>query len=160
MVEMKKRIYIETSIPSFYFEVRKSAEMVARRDWTRLWWNTISEFDAVTSDAVRYELERGDFPGRMEALSLISTLPTVDVDDEIKDIVSSYVQHKLMPSDPLGDALHLALASHHNCNYLLTWNCRNLANPRKFEHVRIVNGMLGLFVPELVTPYQLLEENR
>ena len=59
---------------------------------------------------------------------------------------------------PLGDALHLALASFHKCDFLLTWNCQNLANPNKFGHIRIINNMLGLLVPELVTPYQLLED--
>ncbi len=157
---MKKRVYIETSIPSFYFEVRNTAEMSARRDWTRQWWNTLPTYEVYTSDAVHYELARGSFPGKADALELIESIPILDIPDEIEDIVSGYVDHKLMPSDPLGDALHLALASYHKCDFLLTWNCKNLANPNKFGHIRIVNKMLGLFVPELVTPYQLLEESR
>jgi len=32
---VKPEVYIETSIPSFYFEVRTEPEMVARREWTR-----------------------------------------------------------------------------------------------------------------------------
>jgi hypothetical protein len=42
---------------------------------------------------------------------------------------------------------------------LVTWNCQHLANARKFGHIRRVNGMLGLFVPELVTPMELLGED-
>ncbi len=49
-----------------------------------------------------------------------------------------------MPNDPLGDALHLAIASYHKCDFLLTWNCRHLANANKFGHIRRVNVMLGL----------------
>ena len=64
--------------------------------------------------------------------------------------------HRLMPKDPAGDALHLALASHHRCDFLVTWNCRHLANANKFDHIRRVNGLLGLFVPSLVTPLELL----
>jgi hypothetical protein len=52
--------------------------------------------------------------------------------------------------------LHLALASYHKCDFLLTWNCRHLANANKFGHIRRVNTMLGLFVPLLVTPLELL----
>jgi hypothetical protein len=70
--------------------------------------------------------------------------------------VEAYVQHKLMPSDPGGDAIHLALASYHKCDFLVTWNCRHLANANKFGHVRRLNTMLGLFVPALVTPLELL----
>lgn len=61
-----------------------------------------------------------------------------------------------MPKEPKGDALHLALASYHHCHFLLTWNCAHLANPNKFEHIRHINSILGLFVPSLITPYELL----
>jgi hypothetical protein len=61
-----------------------------------------------------------------------------------------------MPADPLGDALHLALASYHRCDFLVTWNCRHLANANKFDHIRRLNALLGLFVPALVTPLELL----
>jgi hypothetical protein len=91
---MRKRVYIETSIPSFYVETRTEADVIARR---------------------------------------------------------------VMPKDPRGDALHLALASYHHCHFLLTWNCRHLANAAKFEHIRHVNSVLGLFSPILTTPFELLE---
>ena len=74
------------------------------------------------------------------------------------DTVSAYISHDLMPADPAGDALHLAIASVHKCDILLTWNCRHLANANKFAHIRRVNGMLGLFVPMLITPLELLGE--
>lgn len=71
------------------------------------------------------------------------------------DIVETYIQRHVMPGDPAGDALHLALASYHRCDFLLTWNCRHLANANKFGHIRRVNTLLGLFVPSLVTPMEL-----
>jgi len=119
----------------------------------------INRVEPVTSEAVRYELQRGDYPGKHEALELISTIPDIEIVGEIQDIITTYVEHQLMPANPLGDALHLALASYHSCDYLLTWNCQNIANPNKFTHIRIINTMLGLHVPELVTPYQMLEKN-
>ena len=51
--------------------------------------------------------------------------------------------------------VHLTLASHHKCDFLVTWNCRHLANANKFGHIRRVNALLGLFVPALVTPLEL-----
>lgn len=50
------------------------------------------------------------------------------------------------------------LASHHRCDFLVTWNCQHLANANKFEHLRRVNGLLGLYVPVLATPLELLGE--
>ena len=153
----KPRVYIETSIPSFYHQIRREPDMLARQEWTRAWWDDCRyEYDLVTSVAVLDELERGDYPAKDDALALISALPLVAVEEEITDIVETYISHKLMPGDPVGDALHLALASYHKCDFLLTWNCRHLANGNKFGHIRRVNTLLGLYVPLLVTPLELL----
>lgn len=75
---------------------------------------------------------------------------------EIAEIIEAYIAHKVMPNDPLGDAVHLALASYHKCDFLLTWNCKHLANANKFGHIKRVNAILGLFVPTLITPLELL----
>ncbi len=155
---MKPRIYVETTIPSFYFEVRSEPEMVARRDWTRQWWErAIETCELVTSAPVIDELERGDFPGREEALRLVEPLPVLAVEPAVLEIVQTYIARRVMPSDPVGDALHLAVASHHRCDFLATWNCKHLANANKFAHIRRVNALLGLFVPMLVTPMELME---
>jgi len=61
-----------------------------------------------------------------------------------------------MPKDPVGDAMHLALATYYKCDFLLTWNCNHLANANKFGHIERVNAMLGLSTPRLVTPLELL----
>jgi hypothetical protein len=158
---MNRKVYIETTIPSFYHEVRTEPDMVARRQWTREWWDDHrSGYDLVTSEAVVDELETGDFPQKIDALALIESISLVDIDDAVADIVDAYIKHHVMPADPAGDALHLALASYHRCDFLLTWNCRHLANANKFAHIRRVNGILGLFVPSLVTPLELLGEKK
>lgn len=154
---MKPKVYVETSIPSFYYEVRTEPEMVARRQWTQQWWEQApNKYQIVTSPAVFEELNGGDFPNKEKAVALIAGLPQVSVEEEIGEVVDAYIRHKLMPSDPAGDALHLALASYHKCDFLLTWNCRHLANANKFGHIKRLNVMLGLYVPALVTPLQLL----
>jgi predicted nucleic acid-binding protein len=154
---MKPKVYVETSIPSFYHEVRTEPAMIARREWTREWWNDANDkYLLMTSIAVLDELNRGSFPGKTEAIELMSDLMFVPVEPAITEIVKVYIQQHLMPNDPVGDALHLALASYHKCDFLLTWNCRHLANANKFGHIRRVNVMLGLYVPTLVTPLELI----
>jgi len=64
----------------------------------------------------------------------------------------TYLGLNVMPKDPSGDALHLAVSSVHRVDVQLTWNCRHLANPRKMDHIRIVNYELGLPMPLLTTP--------
>ena len=57
---MKKRIYIETTIPSFYYTLRKDASSIARMNWTRQWWSELApDFALLTSPAVIAELRRG-----------------------------------------------------------------------------------------------------
>lgn len=156
----RPRVYVETTIPSFYHEVRDSPDVVVRREWTRRWWEDAPEnYELVTSPAVLDELA-GGIPERGQLrLALVRDLPLLPIEPPILEIVETYVRYRLMPADPGGDALHLALASYHRCDFLVTWNCRHLANANKFGHIRRVNTMLGLLVPALVTPLELLGDD-
>jgi hypothetical protein len=64
-----------------------------------------------------------------------------------------------MPRDARGDAAHLAMASLHGVDFLLTWNCRHLANANKADHLRVINTRLRLTVPVLTTPMTLMPED-
>ena len=154
---IKPRVYIETTIPSFYYDERTDPEIVARRSWTRQWWDRFGhEYERVTSEAVTKELAKGP-PERLPSwLSLLAGLPLLPMDPAVVDISSTYCAHRLMPDDPSGNALHVAFASYYKCDFLVTWNCVHMANARKFTHLRRVSNMLGLFVPSIVTPLELL----
>ena len=153
----KPRVYVETSIPSFYHEVRTTPDVLARKDWTRQWWDDArAKYELVTSPAVINELSEGIPERSAQRLALLRDLPVLPIEPAIADIAATYIQQKVMPVDPAGDALHLAIASYHKCDFLVTWNCRHLANANKFGHIRRVNTLLGLFVPTLVTPLELL----
>jgi len=155
---MSQLIYIETTIPSFYHEQRQSPELIAMRNWRREWWSAASAVDRrVASRAVISELELTPEPKRTECLALVAGLPMLDDVPEIDDTVAFYIAHKLMPSELIGDARHLALVAWHRCDVLVTWNCRHIANPNKLEHILHINELLGLHTPVLATPFQLLE---
>ncbi|MDY7035781.1 MAG: hypothetical protein SV375_06425 [Thermodesulfobacteriota bacterium] len=102
------------------------------------------------------ELEQGDYPNKEQIMALVTDIPLLDISMEIHDIVETYIRRKRMPADTTGDALHLAVTSFHGCNFLLTWNCKHLANANKFIHIRRLNTLLGLYVPALITPVELL----
>ncbi len=155
----KQRVYVETSIPSWYCQTRTDMESVVRRNWTQHWWDFKRDsYEVYISPAVLDELSDGDYPTRQDALALVAEIPALPIVREIEEIVRTYIDHLLMPANPAGDALHLAMASYHKCDFLLTWNCQHLANANKFQHIRVINGMLGLHVPSLVTPLELLGE--
>lgn len=118
----KPRVYVETTIPSFYCELRSARDIMVRRDWTRRWWQSAPErYELVTSLAVLEELTRGIPARSAQRLALVRGLPVLSMDLAVAEIVEAYVRHKVM----LG-------------------------------HIRRVNTLLGLFVPSLVTPLELL----
>ena len=158
-VYMLPRVYVESSVIGAYFDERTDLVSVAQRHWSRIWWDEVrEEYDIVISEAVTDELSHSNFSYSHDALALVVNIPRVTVADEVRDIVNIYIARSLMPQNPVGDALHLALASYHKCDYLLTWNCKHLANPNKFQRIRFVNTSLGLYIPALVTPNQLIGE--
>jgi hypothetical protein len=150
---MRSRVYIETTIPSFYYTSRTDPESVARMHWTRKWWELYArESELVSSAAVIAELERGRSEQTDSRIALLGSVEMLEISAEVNEVVRIYVQRLVMPNDPTGDALHLALASFHRVDVLLTWNCLHLANPNKIEHIRLVNYELGLPMPVLTTP--------
>ena len=154
---MSTLIYVETSIPSFYFETRERTRFHAIREWTREWWDVAKVRDTlVTSEAVAEELERAPEPKRSSALELFHPLRRLDNVHEVDEMAAVYIAHKIVPADAKGDARHLALATFHGCAILATWNCRHIANANKQEHIRRVHAMIGVATPLLVTPYELL----
>jgi hypothetical protein len=156
---MNPKVYIETSIPSFYFETRTSSEAIARRNWTRQWWSNMKEeYEAYCSEAVLRELRLAPKLKQEHCLILLQDVPLLPFTLEIATIAEIYIARKVMPQNAGGDALHLALASFYGCDFLLTWNCKHIANANKFEHIRRVNESLHLPVPALVTPLELLGE--
>lgn len=156
---MSTHIYIETTIPSFYHETRKDIESLSRHHWTRKWWDEDRlNYELFTSYAVLQELSSPAYPSskREKCLHLLQDLPVLRENARIGEIIRAYQRYKVMPQSPTGDALHLALASVHGCDFLLTWNCVHLANPNKFDHIRHINQRLGLPTPMLLTPVELL----
>ena len=157
---MSHLIYVETTIPSFYTETREEEDVRIRRRWTREWWHLPVTRRLVTSFVVQEELSQIPNAKRRDAsLALIHPLEQLIYTPAVEEIIEVYLSHKLMPHEGLGDAAHLALASFHECDMLITWNCKHLANANKTDHIRRVNALLGLRTPLLITPLELLEQD-
>ncbi len=130
--------------------------MIARRESTRRWWRKERPRYSLHSSAfVIGELQEGQYPARSEALAMAESLSLLEIVPAIEEIVSVYLRRKLMP---LGDAYHLAIASYYGMHFVLTWNCRHLANANKVRHLQLVNTELGLAAPIVTTPDLLLTE--
>ena len=154
---MKRSVYIETTIPSSYYDERLEPEMVARQHWTRHWWDELrGNYSLCTSAAVLDELKKKWHPNQEKKIALLDNIPLLEITKEVIEIAEVYITNYVMPSDPVGDALHLAVAVYHKVDILLTWNCNNLANENKMQHIRRTNALMGLFTLSIVTPLNLL----
>jgi hypothetical protein len=157
---MKPTVYLDATIPSFYYEDRPGTIMQAWREITVEFWDQAREnYECFVSDETLRELQDTGYPEekRDKCLALVIGLPRLAVTPEVIELVAYYVQEHLMPADDLGDAFHLALATWYRIQYLLTWNCKHLANANKFEHIQVLNSRRRLVSPALITPSQLLE---
>lgn len=150
------RVYVETTIPSFYFEQRRAPDIVAKRRWTRTWWDVALErYDLATSTYVLEELERGPAHRQSEWRGLVDPVPLLGTSDRVESVAEEYIAKRLMPARGR-DAFHLAVCSVHGCEYLVTWDVQHLANAHKFQQIRKLNEKLGLYVPIITTPLELL----
>lgn len=153
--------YIETTIPSFYHSTRGSIQAVAWRAQTRTWWDRHRfRYDLYTSDAVFAELRNAP-AGRAEPrLQMLAEAHVLAPSPDVERIAAYYISHRLMPGSAGLDALHMAFASFYGIDFLLTWNCRHIANANKAEHLAVLNRRLRISVPLMVTPYTLVPEGQ
>jgi len=110
------------------------------------------------SDEVVRELAAPEFPSRDEALAMLRGLDLLDAIPEVEELAVLLVKERVMPAPAVsGDALHVAVATVHRMDYILTWNVKHLANPNKRTHFGIICMRLGLAAPQIVTPDMLQE---
>lgn len=158
--EIQKRVYIDTSIPSAYHTLRTDEGSLARQRVTRQWWDQYADLFILTSSpAVIEELNDGRSEKTRARIALVENLEILPITVEILQITQIYIDRLIMPQDPAGDALHLAIASFHRMNALLTWNRSHIANVNKIPFIQRINRELGLATPELTTPLNYLGGN-
>ena len=152
-------VFIETTIPSYYFENRTDVRSVDWRIQTRRWWNSYRrQYSLVTSPLVLAEFQRSPDVKSAEADRFFEEVEMLEKPPNFAAVVNRYVRERLMPADAGGDAAHLAFASIYGADFLLTWNCRHLANANKQRHIHVVNTRLGLTTPIICTPFELVPE--
>lgn len=91
---------------------------------------------------------------RLEALREILVLP---INPEIPELAEFLLLGGGLPAKARIDALHIACAAYHQIDILLTWNCTHIANPAQLPVMRGLCAAKGYKLPELVTPFELME---
>ena len=155
---MKQKVYIETSVISYYTS-RPSRDLVtaARQQVTREWWEEmLQQFDAYISALVIEEAKGGDPSAAMKRLDAITEMPVIKLSDEAGNLAGILISSGTIPEEHSEDALHIALATVNGMDFLLTWNFTHINNAKMKSEIIKVTERQGYECPVICSPDELL----
>ena len=158
---MPHSIFIETTIPSYYV-ARPSRDLLqlARQQLTQEWWDTRrQQFALRTSQLVLDEAAGGESAKASERLRLLDGLPLLDLNEQVVDLATMLVAIGILPAVAGRDAYHLAAAGVHGTDFLLTWNCKHIANPFIADRLLSCFSDAGVHLPVICTPEQFFTDD-
>ena len=154
---MAPKIYLETTIIS-YLAARPSKDLItaAHQQVTHDWWqNRRLDFDLFSSQLVIQESSAGDAAVAKKRLQLLSDISLVQVNVDCVSLGRALVERGPIPEKAAVDALHIAIATVHGMDYLLTWNCKHIANAEMQTAVNRICRSAGYEPPVICTPEEL-----
>ena len=157
---MPRSVFIETTIPSLYVS-RPSRDLLqlTRQELTREWWDgKRQQFDLFTSQLVLDEAGVGDPAKAAERLQLLANIPLLDLNEKVDALATKLVVDGILPKLAIRDASHLAAAGVHRMDFLLTWNCKHIANPFIADRLHSCFSEMGIHLPTICTPEQFFPD--
>ncbi len=155
---MKPRVYIETTVISYLTAWRSSQlVMAAHQEATRNWWDDDRQwFDLFISEAVIQEASAGDFEAAKRRMKAINGIPERQLTEEAQLLAKALIRKGELPPKAAMDALHIATVN--GMDYLLTWNCKHIANATLRVSMESTCIEEGYILPVICTPLELTEE--
>ena len=95
----------------------------------------------------------------MKRIEVIKAFPLLDVTEEVVDLAEKIIIEKIIPEKAIRDALHIAVVTFHEISFLLSWNCKHIANAEIIKRLRKTITDEGLELPVICTPDELLERS-
>jgi len=156
---MRESIYLEKTIVSYYTsKPSRDIIVLAHQEITRQWWlKVIGRYNIFISEVVIEEANSGDPEAIKRRLEELKDFPHLELNDKVEKMAQVYMERLEIPEKSLRDAAHLAVASVHNIDYLVTWNCTHLANGEVIKKLMKINESLGIHTPIICTPEELME---
>src|SRR5438045_616567 len=151
-------VYLETTFIS-YLVARPSRDVIVagHQQTTQDWWaNRRSEFECSVSQVVIDEASLGDPTEVQKRLAVINDLATLDVTADAKALTKAIMAAGMLPPHAFPDAAHVAVSAVHAVDYLLTWNCKHLANAQIARRIAVVCEQLSHKMPIICTPEELM----
>jgi predicted nucleic acid-binding protein len=156
---MSPKAYLETSVVS-YLTARPSRDLVraAHQQVTREWWASRGDFSLFISQFVLDEAAAGDVDAAAQRLEALRDATILDITEEAIRLASNLVVGGGLPTKARVDALHVAIAAVHGMDFLLTWNCKHIANAATRTRIEDLCRADGFEPPIICTPLELAKE--
>lgn len=141
--------YIETTIPSYYTSrSARDVVQIARLSATSRWWDGgHTGFELFTSQEVLDEVGRGDPEQAARRLQMLSKIPVLEFNAEVEALARRIIVVGLVPASVASDAVHIATASVHGVDFLVTWNFKHIVNPHIRQRLRQEVALSGYVLP-------------
>jgi predicted nucleic acid-binding protein len=154
---MKQAVYIETSVLS-YLTSRPGKDLIvaARQALTRDWWDTqAKKYSLFVSAMVVQEAQAGDSKAAAMRLATLQGIPLLALTAEAEELAEALVRGVPIPRQYAADALHIAVATVHGVNYLMTWNFKHINNAQMKGRIARVAQEHGFEAPVICSPEEL-----
>ncbi|MEI8279020.1 MAG: PIN domain-containing protein [Bacteroidota bacterium] len=149
---MKQRLYIDTSVFGGYYDdefkefTRPLFDRILKNDFTLL-------YSTVTQD----ELENA--PDKVK--ELVKHLKAdytefIDISEEAVDLATKYILEKVVGQTSYADCLHIALATIHHADFLISWNFKHIVNVQRIMGYNAINIKNGYKQLEIRSPRDLM----
>lgn len=151
-------VYLETTFIS-YLVARPSRDLIVtgHQQISQEWWaSRRGEFECAISQIVIDEASLGDPEEIQKRLRIIGGLPVLQVTEDAMALTQAIMASGILPARAFPDAAHVAVAAFHSIDFLLTWNCKHLANAQIARRIEKVCDQFGLRLPKICTPEELM----
>ena len=155
----KQSVYIETSVIS-YLTARPIRDIVvaAHQQVTLEWWEkSLPHLDPYVSPLVIEEASRGDQEAARLRLEKIAGFAVLEITADVRELAELYFKKTPIPGKARGDAYHLAVATCHGMDFLVSWNFTHILNARVRAVIQSLNTARGVGTPIICTPEELME---
>ncbi len=151
-------VYLETTFIS-YLVARPSRDLLvaAHQQATHDWWDERrQQFECYVSQVVIDEASAGDVEEAKKRTAIIGDSPVLEVTEEAESLAATIMAGGILPPRAVRDAAHVAVAAVNDIDYLLTWNCKHLANAQIMRRISVVCNKDGYNMPLICTPEELM----
>lgn len=131
--------------------------IAAHQQITQEWWEfRRPAFTLYASQLVLAEAGKGDREAAAKRLQVLDDISLLELQEEAADLAAIFVRSRAVPEKAEEDALHVALAAIYGLDYLMTWNCKHIANAEIQKRMRIICADEGYAMPTICTPEELM----